>query len=65
MIMKRLSVRGWPSGAPADSEDAIAFAQTAGVKCYIEKYSLDQINEAFDAMMNNKARFRAVITFDE
>ncbi|ORY50681.1 chaperonin 10-like protein [Leucosporidium creatinivorum] len=65
MIMKRLSVRAWPSGTAADSADAVAFAQTSGVKCYVEKYSLDQINEAYDAMMNGKARFRAVLTFDE
>lgn len=65
MITKRLSIRGWPSGTATDSEDTIAFAAHSGVKCKVETYTLDQINEAFDSMMNGKARFRAVIKFDE
>ncbi|KAI5475315.1 alcohol dehydrogenase [Pseudohyphozyma bogoriensis] len=63
MITKRLSVRGWPSGRPVDSEDTVNFAKTAGVKCKIETYKLDQINEAYKSMIDGKARFRAVLTF--
>lgn len=65
MISKRLSVRGWPSGTPADELDTLEFAMTTGVDTRIEKYSLDQVQEAYDSMMNNKARFRSVIVFDE
>jgi len=36
MIQKRLSVRGWPSGTAADSEDTVKFAQASGVECQIE-----------------------------
>jgi D-arabinose 1-dehydrogenase-like Zn-dependent alcohol dehydrogenase len=28
-------------------------------------YPLDKIQDAYDSMMNNKARFRSVIVFDE
>jgi hypothetical protein len=56
LIQKRASVRGWPSGSAADSEDTVKFAQTAGVECMIEEYPLDKVNEAFGAMMEGKAR---------
>lgn len=38
MISKRLSVRGWPSGTPADELDTLEFAMTTGVDTRIEKY---------------------------
>ncbi|GAA6016852.1 hypothetical protein JCM10207_003273 [Rhodosporidiobolus poonsookiae] len=63
LIMKRLSVRGWPSGRPADSEDTVKFAQTAGVEVRTETYPLEKIQDAYDSMMNGKARFRSVIVF--
>ncbi|GAA5878384.1 hypothetical protein JCM3774_002819 [Rhodotorula dairenensis] len=65
MIQKRLSVRGWPSGSAADSEDMINFAMTTGVETRIETYPLDKVQDAYDSMMNNKARFRSVLVFDE
>lgn len=56
LIQKRASVRGWPSGSAADSEDTVKFAQTSGVECMVEEYPLDKVNEAFNAMMEGKAR---------
>ncbi|GAA5847075.1 hypothetical protein JCM9279_002678 [Rhodotorula babjevae] len=64
MIQKRLSIRGWPSGTAADSEDTVKFAQASGVECQIETYPLEKIQDAYDSMMNGKARFRAVIKMD-
>lgn len=61
MIMKRLSVKGWPSGTAQDSEECIEFAHAAGIKCLVERYPLSQANEAFDSMMTGKARFRSVL----
>lgn len=63
MVQKRLQVRGWPSGSPIDSEETVAFAKLAGVRCLIEKFPLDQVNAAYTKMMEGKARFRAVLTF--
>ncbi|MEO8603172.1 MAG: alcohol dehydrogenase [bacterium] len=54
-------VQGWASGTAADSVDAMAFAQRAGVKPMIEKYPLDQAQTAYERMMAGKARFRAVL----
>lgn len=64
MVLKGLSVHGWPSGHANDSEEAIAFAETHGVKCMIEKFPLDKANEALEHMLSGKVRFRAVLTMD-
>lgn len=62
MITKGISVHGWPSGHALDSEDAVAFSQRFGVDCMCESFPLAKANEAFEHMMANKARFRAVLT---
>lgn len=61
LIQKRLTVRGWPSGTAYDSEDTLKFAQQTGVKCEIERYSLEDVSEAYESMIEGKARFRAVL----
>ncbi|KAB8360938.1 hypothetical protein FH972_024670 [Carpinus fangiana] len=63
MILKGLSVHGWPSGHALDSEEAISFAQIQGVNCMIEKFPLDKANEALKHMEEGKVRFRGVLTF--
>ncbi len=62
MVTKGISVHGWPSGQQVDSEEAIAFAHRTGVKCLIEEFPLAKAQDAYDHMMSNKARFRAVLT---
>ncbi|GAC96090.1 hypothetical protein PHSY_003669 [Pseudozyma hubeiensis SY62] len=62
MITKGISVHGWPSGHALDSEDTVAFSQRFDVKCMCETFPLAKANEAFEHMMANKARFRAVLT---
>ena len=63
MVLKGAGVQGWNSGHQQDSEDAIAFAHTHGVKCMIEKFPLlTGYREAFDKMVNGEVRFRAVLT---
>lgn len=64
MIMKGISVCGWPSGHALDSEECVDFSITQGVKCMIEKFPLAKANEAFDHMMSGKARFRAVLVME-
>lgn len=64
MIGKGLSVTCWPSGHATDSEEAISFARLHGVKCMVEKFPLEKANEAYEHMLNGKARFRAVITME-
>ena len=64
MIQKGTSIVAWPSGHSLDCEEAVDFAMRHGVNCMIEKFKLDQANEAFNHMMSGKVRFRAVITMD-
>lgn len=54
-------VQGWASGTAADSFDAMAFAQRAGVRPMIEKFPLARAQEAIEHMTSGRARFRAVI----
>ncbi|KAF3764183.1 hypothetical protein M406DRAFT_356462 [Cryphonectria parasitica EP155] len=62
LVVKGTSVHGWPAGHALDSEEAIAFAQTHGVKCLIEKFPLKDAQKAFDRMTSGEVRFRAVLT---
>jgi D-arabinose 1-dehydrogenase-like Zn-dependent alcohol dehydrogenase len=64
MIMKGLSVHGWPSGHALDSEEAIKFAEQQNVKCMVEKFPLAKAQEAMDHMLSGNVRFRAVLTMD-
>jgi D-arabinose 1-dehydrogenase-like Zn-dependent alcohol dehydrogenase len=64
MIMKGVSVHGWPSGHARDSEEAIEFAQSQNVNCMVEKFSLDEAQKALDRMLSGKVRFRAVLMMD-
>jgi len=61
LIPGRRSVRGWPSGTAMDSEAALNFSSLVGVRPTIEEFSLAQAGEAYQHMMNNEARFRAVL----
>ncbi|KAF4976548.1 hypothetical protein FZEAL_6804 [Fusarium zealandicum] len=61
LVMKGASVCGWPSGHAHDSEQAIRFAMTHGIKCMIEKYPLEKVQEAIDSLQAGKPRFRNVL----
>ena len=65
LIMGRKKVSGWPSGTAKDSEDTLQFSALTGAKTMIETYPLEQVNEAYDHMINNKARFRTVLTMSK
>jgi len=64
LVMKGVSIHGWPSGHALDSEEAINFAQHQNVKVMIEKFPLAKAQEALDHMMSGNVRFRAVLTMD-
>lgn len=64
LIGGRRSVKGWYSGIATDSEDTVAFAVQTGVRAMIETFPLEHANTAYERMMTNKARFRAVLTMD-
>jgi D-arabinose 1-dehydrogenase-like Zn-dependent alcohol dehydrogenase len=62
MLGSRQSVRGWPSGTSADSEDTMRFSALTGVRARIETMPLARAAEAYARMMSNAARFRMVLT---
>jgi len=61
LLMGRKSVAGWPSGTAIDSEDTLKFSAMTGTKPMIEEYPLEEVEKAYDRMINNKARFRVVL----
>ena len=54
-------IQGWPSGAAADSADALAFAARSGVRPMIERFPLEDAQAAVDRTLSGKARSRAVL----
>jgi D-arabinose 1-dehydrogenase-like Zn-dependent alcohol dehydrogenase len=56
------TIQGWAAGTPADSEDALRFAELAGVHPMIETYPLERAAEAYARMLSGKAQFRCVLT---
>jgi alcohol dehydrogenase, propanol-preferring len=54
-------IQGWPSGSAIDSEDTLRFSALQDVRARIETFPLDKVDEAFNAVMSNKVRFRAVL----
>jgi D-arabinose 1-dehydrogenase-like Zn-dependent alcohol dehydrogenase len=61
LISRDLRIQGWSSGTAADSTDAMAFAQRAGVKAMIEPFALADAQAAVERMESGKARFRVVL----
>ena len=64
LILKGISVRGWPAGHAIDSEDTINFSQVQGVKCLVERFPFNKAPEAVEAMRANKVRFRSVLVME-
>jgi len=61
-LLSGKTVAGWPSGTAIDSEETLSFSALSGVRPRIERFKLEQADEAFAKVMENKVRFRAVLT---
>jgi len=61
-LLSGKSVSGWPSGSAIDSEETVAFSVLTGVRPRVEVFKLEQAEQAFGKMMENRVRFRAVLT---
>jgi D-arabinose 1-dehydrogenase-like Zn-dependent alcohol dehydrogenase len=61
-IQGRRSLVGWPSGTSIDSQDTLSFSVLSGVRSMNEVFPLERAAEAYELMMNGKARFRCVLT---
>jgi len=62
LLMGRRAIEGWYSGTSIDSQETLAFSDQSGVRSMNEPYPLERAAEAYDRMMNGKARFRVVLT---
>ncbi|KAI1391477.1 alcohol dehydrogenase GroES-like domain-containing protein [Hypoxylon trugodes] len=62
MINRGLSVQLCPIAKSADSEKTIEFASLHNLHCETETFPLDRAQDAFDAMLSGRVRFRAVLT---
>ncbi|MBL0215511.1 MAG: alcohol dehydrogenase catalytic domain-containing protein [Myxococcales bacterium] len=60
-LLSGKTIAGWPSGSSIDSEDTMAFSALTNVRPRVETFKLEQAEEAFTKMMENKVRFRAVL----
>lgn len=61
LVRKRASVLGWPCGSADECEATMQFSSAQDVRAHIETFPLERINEAWETMINNRARFRVVI----
>jgi D-arabinose 1-dehydrogenase-like Zn-dependent alcohol dehydrogenase len=61
-LLSGKKIVGWPSGSAIDSEDTMAFAALSGIRPRIETFPLEKAEEAYARVMENKVRFRAVLT---
>lgn len=60
-LLSGKSIAGWPSGTAIDSEDTMLFSALTGVRPRVETFKLEQAEEAFARVMENRVRFRAVL----
>jgi D-arabinose 1-dehydrogenase-like Zn-dependent alcohol dehydrogenase len=61
LLMGSRVVAGHYSGYAKDSEDTLKFSVLTGVRPKVEVYPLAKVNEAYERMLSNKARFRVVL----
>lgn len=61
LIGGRRSIKGWPSGIAADSEDTMRFSVLAGIRPMVETMPLARAQEAYEKMLSGAARFRMVL----
>ena len=62
MLMGQRSVSASPVGSPANIARMLEFAARHKIKPIIEKFRLDQINEAFERLKSGQTRYRIVLT---
>ena len=61
-LLSGKTIAGWPSGTAMDSEETLSFSALSGVRPRVERFKLEQAEEAFAKVMENRVRFRAVLT---
>jgi D-arabinose 1-dehydrogenase-like Zn-dependent alcohol dehydrogenase len=62
LLTGRQSIMDWYSGTSIDSQYTLSFSALSGVRSLNQTFPLEMVSEAYDLMINGKARFRAVLT---
>jgi D-arabinose 1-dehydrogenase-like Zn-dependent alcohol dehydrogenase len=62
LIRSGKTIERWAGVTPADSDDALRFAELRGVRAMIETYPLEKAAEVYARMMSGDAEFRVVLT---
>ena len=62
MLMGQRSVSASPVGSPANIARMLEFAARHNIKPIIEKFRLNQVNEAIEHLRSGQARYRVVLT---
>jgi len=62
LIVQTRRIQGWASGSAIDSEEALNFCALTGIRPMIETFALEAAGEAYERMLANRVRFRAVLT---
>ncbi|NNK93699.1 MAG: NAD(P)-dependent alcohol dehydrogenase [Desulfobacterales bacterium] len=62
MLLGQRSVSASPVGSPANIARMLEFAARHKIKPIIEKFRLDQVNEAIEHLKSGQARYRIVLT---
>jgi D-arabinose 1-dehydrogenase-like Zn-dependent alcohol dehydrogenase len=60
-LLSGKTIAGWPSGSAIDSEETMAFSALTNVRPSVEVFPLEQAEQAFQKVMENRVRFRAVV----
>jgi propanol-preferring alcohol dehydrogenase len=61
-LLSGKKIDGWPSGTAIDSEDTLAFSARSHIAPRTEVFKFEQAEQAFAKVMENRIRFRAVLT---
>ncbi|SHL00003.1 alcohol dehydrogenase [Haladaptatus paucihalophilus] len=61
LVGSRGAVRGWASGHARESQDTLEFSALRDITPEVETFDLADADEAYERMMENEVRFRAVL----
>jgi NADPH2:quinone reductase len=61
LVGTRSGVEGWASGDARDSQDTLEFSALREIVPKIETYPLEEVDAAYERMIENEARFRVVL----
>ncbi|WP_219834218.1 alcohol dehydrogenase [Paenibacillus sp. R14(2021)] len=61
MLMDQIAVQGWLTGHAKDAEDTLNFSALFNTMPMTEVYPLEEVNQAYNRMIEGDARFRVVL----